>query len=361
MTFYLGDTSVIHFNSRDRLDKANSTSTNFQISFKLPTGNNYNKVVCMASKIPHSYYQVLDYSSTTGKSNKFDLLINSTPTEITVPVGNYTKHSIAQILTDLLDAVVSGSTVTYPDEVTETQTGKLTFTIPNSGLDTIQLDLSDDKSYYLRELMGVILEPIPGGSGGTNGVPGFTVADPAVLVSPNAIQTRIPSSIFIGTDLIHGTNGTYNLQEIDTTGCEEGFTDLVFKQHDIPANARTLRSSFDKVHSFYLVDDKEEIIDLNGLDWSCTLLFFKHNNASEFQLQQLKLDNIEKINKVKQDIQKKIDKETKKQIETKIIEGNELIPDEEFIPKEEKDKKEKEKKKIIQKKELDLENDSLKK
>lgn len=431
MTYSLGETTTIIVSSKNRLNKATTTPNLFDVQFDLPVGNNYNRVCVLSAKIPHSFYQVLDNTSGNGRGNRFDFDVDGVSTEITIPVGNYTKHGIAQVLTEKLHTVRAGSTCTFPDDTTETQTGKLTFNIPSDGVEQISFIFAK-KSFYLTELMGFDIGKIKtltvsitydtGGTpvdktfeisvdddttptslatqiqnnlnnvfinvsiftvsydGGTKKLTftndtadfeivigstehdigrflgfavgttntssslslvstntisleiyGLTKSTTATITSDNVIHTRVPHTISIGSDLIHEGKKRYNLQELNTTGAEDGFNDMVFQQDDIEGNSRTLKTANNKTHAFYLSyetgadngsDETESFIDMNGVDWSCKLLFYRKNNEPLFQMSKIRMENQQKIDELKKTIQKTMDKKEEKEV---IIEKNELI------------------------------------
>lgn len=310
MSYLLADTSIITINSKNRLNKDGqySSSSLFDHYIELPIGNTYDRVCLLNAKIPHSYYQVL---SNNKGLNTFILRVNGVDNIITVPIGNYTKTSIAVTMTKLLSNVIVNTTVTYPDSSTEPQTGKLTFNIPNPSLFNVSFIFDPFNSFYVNELLGVDFMTY-----------NMSVITNIVFVSPNVIHTRIPSTIYLGSDLVNSYNSSYYLQEFDTGN--QSFGDIVFNQTDVQGNSRTLTNANHRTFSFYLVDDNDIIIDLNGNDITFSLLFYRHNEESLFQIEQIKLDNIEKLNKTRDQVAENIEK-LEKENRKKLKKGENIL------------------------------------
>ena len=320
MTYLLGESSTYVINSKNRINSTDSSSS-FSHVIKLPAENAYDRVCLLNAVIPHSYYQVVDKSSQNRGANQFNINIDDGATitvhTITIPVGNYTRFGIANVLTNLISAVIPNSSVSYPQESLETNTGKLKFNIENAGLDTITftfpetlntsyippIDISTSK--YIMDIIGFLY-----------GTKTLTIANPAVIYSEIPIHTREPDTLFINSDCVKGTDQDFSLQEIDVSNNEQN---IVFKQHDVLGNSRILSHNSHKFFRFTLTSSRDDYIDLNGLDYTFTILFFAQNHESLFQLQQLKLDNIEKINKTKKLIESRVlQEQAKKQIHKQI-------------------------------------------
>jgi len=345
MTFILGETTTVEIDSRRRLKKSPlPDDTNlFDIEFNLPSGNNYDRVVCTNLNIPHTFWQVQETELQTINderkfftANKFYIELETSPgvyteTEITVPPGNYSKNGIASVLTQLLDVSFSGATVTYPDETTETMDGKLTYSLPNPESEQFYITFHQDKSHSLMELLGFRFTT---SNISRNAFPIDTIS---VVKSTYCITNRRPMLIRLESDLIHPVNKEYILETVSVTG---SFDSISFQQNDIEGSAKSILNGFNKVHSFSLRDGAGNLLDLHGGEWTATLLFFKYNNEPLFQLETLKLKNLEKIKQLQKDIQKRI---AVLQKENGILENN--IGGKTFIDEEEVKNKEKEKEK----------------
>ena len=307
--------------------------------------------------IPHTFFQVRETElQTIGDerkfftANKFYIELETSPgvytsTEITVPPGNYSKHGIASVLTNLLDVDFPGAMVTYPDETTETMDGKLTYSLPNPGFAQFYITFHRDKSNSLMELLGFRFASDNSISRNL-----FPIDDTlSVIKSTYCIINRRPMLIRLESDLIHPVNKDYILETVNVSGPKDSFDSISFQQTDIEGNSKSILNGFNKVHSFSLRDGAGNLIDLNGGDWTATLLFYKYNNEPLFQLETLKLKNLEKIKQLQKDIQKRI---SILQKENDILENNiggKAFIDEEKIKDTNKDtnkeKKEKEDKK----------------
>lgn len=146
-----------------------------------------------------------------------------------------------------------------------------------------------------------------------------------VIYSEKTPHTKIPSVLKIGTDLVYGNKGDYTLQVIDVGNQGEGFDDIIFQQNDILGNSKTLANKNRKVFNFYIENEDVELIDFNGSDVVFTILFFQHNQIALFQLEEIKLQNFEKLNKTKKLIEQEIQKREKQTLKDNKQKSEDLI------------------------------------
>lgn len=157
----------------------------------------------------------------------------------------------------------------------------------------------------------------------------YSQVEKNVIMSAKTPHTKIPSALIIGSNLVYGLKGDYSLQTIDVGSQGDGFNDIQFQQTDILGNSKRLSNKQNKIFTFYVVSEEDEIIDFNGLDITFTLLFFQQNQVALFQLEEIKLTNIEKLNIAKKRIETEIAKKLKadekeeKKRQTEIIKNQE--------------------------------------
>ena len=306
MSYILGNPNTFVLNTRFRLNKDES-SAQPKFAVVMDEFNQFDRVCLLDLKIPHTYYQVLNRPKTFG-TNTFQIhnITKATFTTIQIPEGNYTKHGISNVLESLIERnYMFGSTVTFPLDTCHTLDGKLTFSVNNPDNDEIEFIFDAFDSHYILLLLG-----FPS----IDGTYPLTIANPAVLKSVQPIQTKHPRSLSLNSDIVGGQKDIYALAEIDV-GVSQDFSDIVFQQQDVLGNSRQIANSNHKFFNFNITDENGEQIDLNGADWSMTILVYKINDESVFNLRELKLKNIEKIN----EIQKRID-QTVRAREDKLIE-----------------------------------------
>lgn len=351
MSYALGNISIYTLNTKNRIDNGDNPSVS-RHEIKLPNGNLYDRVVMLSCSIPYSYYQVLDFiGEQSNQGNLFQIRVNAINYDYEIPVGNYTRFGIANKMQELIRADFPTATVTYPYDVGGTQDGKLTFSIPNAGLDTITIALADDSAFYIKELLGfsnrytgywrtsrdydlneVVLhngtryncilanygnEP-PNGtywqSSYISTIFNTTNADPAIIRSVNPIHTKIPSTLFVYSDVVKSSIDDYILQEIEVR--DEGhFSSIAFQQYDVLGNSRELSYREHRYFDFTLLDSRKKLIDLNGLDYTFTIMFFRHDPISLFQLEQIRIENIAQLEKMKKRIELKIDEKEEEEKE----------------------------------------------
>lgn len=344
MAYALGTTSIFTLNSKNRIDNGNNPAL-ARHSIQLPNGNLYDRVVMLSASIPYTYYQVLNYiGSTSNEGNLLQIRVNADNYMYYIPVGNYTRHGIANKLQELIRADFPTATVTYPYDTGGTQDGKLTFSIPNAGLDEITVAVTDDTSYYIRELIG-FHNPYTGywrssrdyllndevihnntryrcvlahtdqkppsafwTSSYISSIYFTNNANPAVIKSPNPIHTKIPATLFILSDVIKSEIDNYVLQQIEVR--DEGhFGQITYNQPDPYGNSKELSYRDHKYFDFTMVDSRGKSIDLNGLDYTITIMFFRHNPIALFQLEQIRIENTAELLKQQQKVEKQLQEE----------------------------------------------------
>lgn len=264
----------------------------FGVNLDPPPGQTYNRVVVLNAKVPHSFYQVKnnDFGSPPASDptndnggNSFTITVDVTTYEFIVPPGNYTKYGIAQTLQTLISAQIPDATVTYPVFDT-TQTGKLTFSIPNPGslVVTINFDIIGapkfnnkprGMSYHLRQIMGF-----------DHGSVTLSATDPAIGTSTNVIHSRAPHTILLRSDIVETTDNI--LQVIDIP--DQSFSDVVYTQQDVLSNSRGFLSGHN-LYYFALTDIFGESLDLNGNGYQFQIMLYTSDNLNEIQLSEIKL------------------------------------------------------------------------
>lgn len=247
---------IFHINSRNRIA---GTPSNFSYALNFRDVDP-DRVVVLHCNIPKSYYL-----SQSG-SNTFTLIENGVDITITIPEGDYTRTSFKYVLTTLLNDATLNSfvySISVPSS-TEPETGKYTFTVSNNGGSQPSFRFVDDS--HVHAWLG-----FDGGS-----TVSF-VADS--LISSNVINLHKNDVIYIKSDLARGhCEGV--LQEIDTINSPP-FTNISFENTSASFYSRSLNSNDSNIYKFQLTNIYGKEVNLNGCNWSMTMVVFKNQHSYE--------------------------------------------------------------------------------
>lgn len=280
---------ILNFNSKDRIGGSNSNFVSSPYDLGL---NKYDSVCLVQASIPKSYFNM------PTKYNEFilreqDQFGNYNLITITIPIGSYNKLNLANKLTTIMTNASLFSvkyTVSNPNTNTEPDTFRFTFTATNLGsIGGISL-IFDDTSPF-RQLG---FEP-----SSTNDF----VLNPNndyVLESVNAINLSFILRAFIKTNMVQNANDSV-LEEILSIGSYPTSSLCYYQQFDFNMNTREFNQSSINSWNFILVDSFDQEIDLNGISWAFSVVFFKRNSTHELHKQELQIVNEERIFKIEQE------------------------------------------------------------
>ncbi len=277
--------TILNFNSKDRIAGTNSNFISYPIDLGL---NKYDSVCLLQASIPKSWYNM------PNNYNQFTLTeydnggVPEPPVTITIPIGNYNKINLASKLSSLLTAAsalgpfAATYTVTNPLP-TEPDTFHFTFAITGgSGLGFAELTF--DETSPFRQLG---FEP-----NSTNTF--ISTISGLVLESTNAINLAFILRAFIKTNMVQNSNDSI-LEEILSIGSYPTSSLVFYQQIDVHANTREFNQSSVNSWNFVLVDGFDQEIDLNGISWAFSVMFFTRNKTHELHRQELNIVNEERI------------------------------------------------------------------
>ena len=261
----------------DSGERVSGTSGNFQSApIILTTINAYDTVVLSQCVIPKSYYNV------PSGYNTFTLSENGSAKTITIPAGNYNKNNMIPVLQTLLNAASSTGktyTITYPNINTQGDTGKYTFTIT---------PWTPGDIYYFQFNSQNMFQQLGFDASTTNTFNTTT----GILTSTNVINFQIISSIFITSDMCVEEDV---FQEIYNVGTVVSQAYIYFNQTEYDLNSKRLLTNRNNSWTFVLLDQLDRIIDLNGVDWQLSMVFYNRNNYFDLARDDLKIKNMERL------------------------------------------------------------------
>lgn len=278
---------VLNFNSKDRIAGTNS---NF-ISAPVELGvNKFDSVALVQASIPKSYYNVPNnYNAFTLR--ELDSIGNPFNIKIMLPIGTYNKINLASKLSSVMTTASLFSVVyavSNPLSI-DPDTFHFTFTATNLGsIGGISL-IFDDTSPFRQ--MG-----FEANSTNTFTVSGLSL----VLESINAINLAFVLRAFIKSNIVQNSTDSI-LEEILSIGSFPTSSLVYYQQYDFQMNTREFNTSSSNSWQFVLVDSLDNEIDLNGISFAFSIVFYTRNSIHELHAQEIKINNEERLYKIEQE------------------------------------------------------------
>jgi len=277
---------VISFDSKDRIS---GTNTNF-ISEPIDLGvNKYDSVALVSCSIPKSFYNV------PTNYNKF-VVSEVVSRTITIPVGNYNKTNLVSTLSTLLNSGAPVGwvyAVSYPGS-TAADTLKITFAVTGNG--AVQPTFIFTTTFSPFRQLGFA-------DGSSNSFSAST------LTSKNAINLQYILRAFIKSNICKNAQDGI-LEELLNIGQFATNSVMYYQQFNFDMNTRSFNGDLVNSWNFSLVDGFDQLIELNGISWAFSLVFYHRNNTHELHKTDLKIKNEERlfaIEKATQTIQREIE------------------------------------------------------
>jgi len=275
---------VLNFNSKDRVGGTNSSFISKPIDLGI---NKYDSVCLVQASIPRSFYNV------PSGYNTFTLFepTGSKTITITMTPASYNKINFAAVLSTTLTAasLASGNswtyTVSYPSSAVG-DTFKYTFSVTgNSGVQP-QFIFTDK----MFRQMGF----------DENTTYNFSASS---LVSANCINLSYVTRAFIKSNVCLNAQDAI-LEEILNYGSYPMLSLCYYQQVSIDLNTRVYNDTAINSWNFTLVDSFDQQIDLNGVPWSFSLVFYKRNDTHEIHKTELMINNEERLYRTLQEQEK---------------------------------------------------------
>jgi hypothetical protein len=248
------DKQIFYIDSNDRLTGNNS---DFRVNLIFDKNKEFDRVVVLQALIPQSYYLI------QLGSNAFTLIEGSNQAVISITPGNYNKRSFATVLTGLLNAGSPSAftySVTFPNVGSQVDQGLYTYSVSgNSGVQP-----SFKLGTYCYEAMGF-------SSNSTN----IFVAN--TLISTNVIKLKPEDQFYLHSDICSNKNDDI-LQDIYAAGIAT-YSNILFQQFDVESYSKEFISNSNNNYRFYLTDENDNIIQLNGQNIVITIMMYKKNSV----------------------------------------------------------------------------------
>lgn len=277
------DPIVISFNSKDRIGGTNSSFLSKPIDLGI---NKYDSVCLVQASIPRSFYNVAtNYNTFT----LYEPTGNKTIT-ITLTPASYNKINLASVLASTLTAasLASGNgwtySVSYPAS-TAGDTFKYTFSVSGN--------LTQPQFIFTTNLNRQL---------GFEENTTYTFSANS-LTSANCINLSYITRAFIKSNVcLNAQDGI--LEEILNYGSYPMLSLCYYQQLSFDLNTRTYNDTATNSWNFSLVDSFDRVIELNGIPWSFSLVFYKRNDTHQIHRNELMINNEERLFKILQEQQK---------------------------------------------------------
>lgn len=236
--------------------KISGTTSNFLYNLDLQS-TDYDKCVVLGMTIPKSYYNIRDGYNTFVLDE-----INNIAT-ITIPAANYSRSSLKTTLQGLLNSSSPNGwtyTITIPG-ATVGDTGKYTFTVSgNSGI--------QPKFIFTTKMTKQL-------GFGDNSINEFSGSS---LTSTYVIYLQSETVMYLHSDIC-ANNGDNILQECYAVN-DQTFSNISWVCPDVMSYSKVITSK-SSIINFYLTDEEDNPIDINGTDFHFTLMLYKEENLNK--------------------------------------------------------------------------------
>lgn len=271
---------IINFNSKDRVSGSNS---NFQ-SLPVDLGNNAFDTVCLVqASIPKSFYNI------PSGYNTFTLQENAASVTVTIPAGTYTRINLQSNLATLLTSLSPNAltyTISYPTS-TSRDTYHYTFSVNSSVIvcKFILTEFSPFRQLGFEPSTTYTFTPAIGSSS---------------LESVNAINLSYILRAFIKSNLVSDATDSI-LEELLNFGSFPSNSVMSYQQFNFDMNSRAYNPTNKNSWNFTIQDSYARQIDLNGIPWAFSVVFYQRNKTHELQKTELQIANEERLFRIEQE------------------------------------------------------------
>lgn len=268
----------------DSRKRSTGTTNEFTYVINVKTDHKFDNFCVVQAQIPKSYYLI----DSTRRDTTFILQEGVSQAVITVPDGDYNVYSFQPVLTAALNAgSPNGYTysISYPNGQVAAQTNKYTYSVTgNSGVQPSFIFGPGDISRSITNLMGFFPDVGTYSFAANTLISNITVRFQHTFYlqiksssarQPNSLDsdTSVLCTIPVGDTIDYGMI-LYNMIEINDASVE-------------------LTNPGSNIFDFALYDDNDELINLQGQDWSMRVMLYDYNNVSDMQINDLHLKYLE--------------------------------------------------------------------
>jgi hypothetical protein len=249
---------VFYIDSNNRMT---GTTSDFTISINVEPGDEFTHACVLQCLIPKSYYLIQN------GFNTFQLKEGISTVTITIPPGNYSRRSFQiqiMLLLNTLSPNLWTYSITYPNVATSADTGLFTYSVIGNG--------ASQPSFIFGS--NIICEQF-----------GFPANSTQVFIANQLISTVVlkmvkEDALYLRSDLIQNKEGNNILQCIFASSDNPSYSNITYKAIDIESNSKIITTSIGNIYRFYLTNENNMPIDLNGLNIVISLMLYKQNDLT---------------------------------------------------------------------------------
>ena len=236
-----------HIVSSNGSKKINGETSAFYYELKLPqiSKRTYTHAAISSCAIPKTYYVLPTDIS-------FTITENGTPTVLTMSAGNYSRRSFAETLQTKLNTASWTYTVSFPNSYSSVDDLKYTFTVSGNASQPV-IEIPDNR--FFAQCIGFEAD--------TSYI--FTGDS---LKSVNVINFQAYDQLLIRSNIVE--NDTDFLQEIYSSQNLYN-SSILWQNMELALYAKPINYTEDDIFYFALTDTENNLIDLNGANWSFVL------------------------------------------------------------------------------------------
>lgn len=219
--------------------------------------------ICVSSiSIPKSYYALPTDAHIT-------FILDSVSTQIDIPKGNYNPRSLKAVVQGLFPA----AKIFYANPSTQTETNKYVITFSGVSQASIQAD-----NIYLAHMLGIPAI--------NTAVEGVQTGPDVIWTSPICLDYQSHNVILLKSDITKNSQSI--LQEVFSNGNIYNSA-INWECNDLLINAKPIHRIDTDIYKFWLVDENNQLVDLNGGTFVFTLCLFTTSELDQKLLSYLKV------------------------------------------------------------------------
>jgi hypothetical protein len=261
---------TFYINSNDRIQGTSSSFICKPLDFK---GNKYTHCCVKQVSVPKVFPNI------PTSYNTFTLKEGVQSVQIVLAVGYYTKSIMQSVLPTLLNASSPNGWIYSISYKTSTEVQDFKFTFSVSGNASQPSFVFTDNDIWLQLGFDV----------GTYAFVGNT------LKSQNIINFNPTSKLYIKSDLSASSNESI-LQEVLGVDLVQFGGSVYFEQNgNYDLDSKVLVGNQKNSFSIQLVNENNQLVDLQGQDWSLSIVFYVRNDTSDLIREDLKIKTMQRI------------------------------------------------------------------
>ena len=262
---------VVNFSSQTRESGTNENFFSNPITFKI---NSFDSVCLLQASVPKSTYNI------SSPYNTFILIENGISATVVIPPASYSAQNLIPTLTTSLNTASPNGwiyTVYYNSPI---------WKCGDPDIFKYQFNVSGNGGIQPIFTFGVFAmeKPLGFDKNSTNQFVGDQ------LYSQNCVNLSNITRCFIKSNVVINAYLSI-LEEVLNYGDWGPLQQCYYQQYSIDLNSREFNNSGVNSWQFILVDANDAIINLNGVPWSFSLVFYQRNNLHELQGLEMKIQN----------------------------------------------------------------------